>query len=223
MIRQKVQQLDGWLNAGDNNRFSSIGIACMNRKCQVAAAFAVACLLFGPNIALSQGEAGSSPKGAQLVASLIVMQADGASLDGNTLTLSGVARNSIVFADRPVRSAGHAPTADILDEWSPSGEPGDSFAKDPPNATVSVFNKNGSGIRDAVVVLKSPQVSGDRVVFDVQVLEGDLTGADGPASIFIDIIGRPLTPLSVAGVERRATRRAVMYGGVGADACIDAP
>jgi hypothetical protein len=30
----------------------------------------------------------------------------------------------------------------------------------------------------------------------VQVLEGDINGADGPASIFIDIIGRPFTPVS---------------------------
>jgi hypothetical protein len=44
-------------------------------------------------------------------------------------------------------------------------------------------------IRDAVVVLKAPKVEGDRLTFDVNVLEGDLAGADGPASIFIDCFG----------------------------------
>jgi hypothetical protein len=64
-----------------------------------------------------------------------------------------------------------------------------SFTKDPPNATVSVFSKDASAVRDAVVVLKTPKLEGDRLTFDVDVLEGDLTGADGPASVFIDRFG----------------------------------
>jgi len=44
-------------------------------------------------------------------------------------------------------------------------------------------------------------------------------GGDGAASIFIDIIGRPLTPLSFAGVARRSAFRGAMYAGaVGAAA-----
>jgi hypothetical protein len=60
-------------------------------------------------------------------------------------------------------------------------------------------------------VLKTPKLEGDRLTFDVDVLEGDLTGADGPAAVFIDIIGRPLTPMSGAGVARRSARRAAWY------------
>lgn len=149
----------------------------------------------------------------QVVPSLFVLNARGATLKGGKLTLIGVSPNSIVFADRPVRAAGHELTAHILEEWSPANPASDSFAKDPPNATVSVFMKAGSGIRDAVVVLKTPKVDGDQVTFDVDVLEGDLTGGDGPASIFIDIIGRPLTPLSFAGVARRSAYRGAYYRG----------
>ena len=125
----------------------------------------------------------------RVVPSLIVMNARGASLQGGKLTLTGVAANSILFADRPVRAAGHAVTADLLREWSQANENSDSFAKDPPNATVSGFSKDGSIIRDAVVVLKTPKLDGDRLTFDVDLLEGDLAGADGPASIFIDRFG----------------------------------
>jgi hypothetical protein len=154
-----------------------------------------------------------TPK-AEIVPSLIVMNSRGANLQGGKLTLVGVTPTSIVFADRPVRSAGHDLTSRLLEEWSPAEQGSDSFAKDPPNATVSVFAKDGSGIRDAVVVLKSPKLDGDRLTFDVDVLEGDLTGADGPASVFIDIIGRPLTPLSFAGVARRTSfRNAAWYAG----------
>jgi len=45
----------------------------------------------------------------------------------------------------------------------------------------------------------------------VKVLQGTMPASGGPASLFIDIIGMPLTPLSYAGVARRtAYRRAVI-------------
>jgi hypothetical protein len=135
------------------------------------------------HVPLEKSIGGDKP---EIVPSLIVMNARGATLQGTQLTLAGVAPNSIVFADRPVRAAGHSLTTDLLEEWSPSNESNDSFAKEPPNATVSVFNKDGSKIKDAVVVLKKVKPEGDRLIFDVDVLEGDLTGADGPAALFID-------------------------------------
>ena len=144
----------------------------------------------------------------EIVPSLIVLNAHGATLQGSTLTLLGPASNAIIFADRPVRAAGHALTTDLLGEWS-SGS--DSFGKDPPNATVSVFNKDASLTKDAVVVLTSPKLDGDKLTFTVKVLEGDLAGADGPAAVFIDIIGLPFTPLSFAGVARRTAARAAFY------------
>ena len=127
--------------------------------------------------------------GPDIVPSLIVMNARGASLQGGKLTLTGVAPNSIVFADRPVRAAGHSLTTDLMDEWSPNNDSDESFTKDPPNATVSVFSTDGSKIRDAVVVLKTAKLEGDRLTFDVDVLEGDLAGGDGPAALFIDRFG----------------------------------
>lgn len=145
----------------------------------------------------------------EIVPSLFVLNSRGATLQGDTLTLTGVTPSSIIFADRPVRSAGHQPTADVIAEWG-SGD--DSFAKNPPNATVSVLNKDGS-VKDAVVVLKNPKLEGDKLTFNVQTLEGDLAGADGAAAVFIDIIGRPFTPMSFAGVARRSAFRGAMYAG----------
>jgi hypothetical protein len=150
---------------------------------------------------------------ADMAPSLFVMNARGASLQGRTLTLAGVSPNSIVFADRPVRAAGHLLTQHLLEEWTEG-----SFAKEPPNATVSVMSKDGASIRDVVVELRDPHLDGDRLTFDVRVLEGDLTGADGPASVLVDIIGLPFTPLSVAGVARRTAGRAYWYGAATAGA-----
>ena len=125
----------------------------------------------------------------EVIPSLIVMNARGASLQDGKLTLTGVAPNSIVFADRPVRAAGHALITDLLAEWSPNNDNDESFTKDPPNATVSVFSADGSKVRDAVVVLKTAKLDPDRLTFDVDVLEGDLNGGDGPAALFIDRFG----------------------------------
>lgn len=118
-----------------------------------------------------------------MVASLAVLNAKGASLQGNKLTLTGVAPNSIVFADRPVHAAGHVLTSHFIKEWD---EGADSFAKSPPNATISVFSNDGSSVKDAVVVLKAPKMEGDTLTFEVSVLEGDLTDASGAAALFID-------------------------------------
>ena len=123
------------------------------------------------------------PTKNDMVASLAVLNAKGASLQGNTLTLTGVSPNSIVFADRPVHAAGHVLTSHFIKEWD---EGADSFAKSPPNATVSVFSPDGSEVKDAVVVLKSPKLDGDTLSFEVSVLEGNLTGASGAAALFID-------------------------------------
>ena len=147
----------------------------------------------------------------EMVPSLIVLNAGGATLSGNTLTLSNVAANAILFADRPVRSAGHALTAHLLEEWDAE----DSFGKDPPNATVSVFSEQADSVADAVVVLKSPKLDGSTLTFDVDVLEGtlaDAADAKGPAAVFIDIIGMPRTPISYAGVARRTAYRGAWYG-----------
>lgn len=146
---------------------------------------------------------------------LIVLNSKGASLAGGKLVLSGVSPNSIMFADRPVRAAGHVLTAHVIEEWA---EGSDSFAKDPPNATVSVLGKDGNSVLDAVVTLKAPKLEGETLTFDVDVLEGSIDGADGPASTFIDIIGMPFTPLSFAGAARRSAYRGAWYAGAAAAA-----
>ena len=143
------------------------------------------------------------PKKPVLVPSFIVINSQGAQLANQKLVLTGVSPNAIVFADRPIRAAGHAMVAHLLEEWSSSAP--DSFAKDPPNATVSVLFKAKNAVLDAVVVLRSPKLDGDTLTFDVHVLEGSLAGADGPATVFVDVINMP--------VAHRTSRRTAWYAG----------
>jgi hypothetical protein len=190
---------------------TSLAVAITGILFSSQSSFAQSATTIPPHVPL-QKTIGQTAK-TEVVPSLIVFNARGASLQGDKLVLSGIVPNSIVFADRPVRAAGHDTTAHIVEDWNKGS---DNFAKDPPNATVSAFTKDGSGVKDAVVVLKSPKLEGDKLTFDVDVLEGDLNGADGAAAVFIDIIGRPLTPMSVAGVGRRTAYRGAMYAGAAA-------
>ncbi|MBY5610345.1 hypothetical protein [Rhizobium leguminosarum] len=140
---------------------------------------------------------------SKMVPSLAVLNSGGARLENGKLTMSGISAVSIVFADRPVRSAGHVLTSEFIKQW---GEGADSFAKDPPNATISVLSGKGDSVADAVVVLKTPKLEGANLTFDVAVLEGDLAGADGPASLFIDWFAArgPYGGVAVGGAGFRA-------------------
>ena len=109
--------------------------------------------------------------------SLFVVNSAGAKLDGGKLTMTDVAANSIVFADRPVRAAGHVTTEQFVMQWD---EDKGSFAKNPPNATISVLGGDGSKVEDAVVTLRSPKIEAGNLTFDVSVLEGSLSGGADP-------------------------------------------
>ena len=73
--------------------------------------------------------------------------------------------NSILFADRPVRAPGRN-YRKSAGEWSPTNQSADSFTKDPPNATVSAFSKDGSAIHERSA-LNTVKLDGDRLTFDV--------------------------------------------------------
>jgi hypothetical protein len=137
-----------------------------------------------PHMPLAKAIGRVTPTGP--VPSLAVLNAAGAKLEGGKLTLTGVSPNSIVFADRPVRAAGHVMTEQFIMQWD---EGKDNFAKDPPNATVSVLGGDGAKVSDAVVTLRSPKLEGGNLTFDVAVLEGSLAGSSGPAALFIDHFG----------------------------------
>jgi hypothetical protein len=136
---------------------------------------------------------------------LFVQTAKGMSFDKSTnkLTLDGISSSTLFFSDRPERIAGNMKTTAFVPFWS-KGK--DSFLKDPPNADVSILE--GDKLQQIVAVLQSPELKGDTLVYTVKVLQGDMPVKGADVSIFIDIIGMPLTPLSYAGVARRGFRRA---------------
>ena len=144
-----------------------------------------------------------------MVQLLFVQNAKAVVFDKGTLTLKGVSPMTLFFSDRPVRIAGHFNTKD---EFMPLWDEGkDSFLKDPPNATVSIYEKGKEQLVDVVVKLSKPRLKGEDLTYDIKVIEGKVPKRGGECSVFIDIIGLPFTPLSFAGVARRTAFRTVMW------------
>lgn len=143
--------------------------------------------------------------GGESVQYLFVQTATTITVDQDKLTLHGINPVTLFFSDRPERITGHGATAEWVKTWS-EGE--DSFASNPPNAVLSILDgTNVNAIDDIVLVLSEPELSGNELIYTIKVLDGKLPASGGASSLFIDVIGRPLTPLSVAGVARRTSRR----------------
>ncbi len=136
---------------------------------------------------------------------LLVQTAKGLAFDKptNVLSLVGVSPITLFFADRPERIAGNMETTAFIPFWS-LGK--DSFAKNPPNADVSIIE--GDNMRQVVVELQNPALESDTLRYTVKILQGDMPAKGADVSLFIDIIGMPRTPVSYAGVARRGYRRA---------------
>ena len=87
---------------------------------------------------------------------LFVQNAKNVSFSEGKLVLRGVNSVTVCFTDRPARMAGHMQTSKFVPLWS-QGK--DSFLKDNPNATLSVFS--GDNVSDLVVELSNPKLSGE--------------------------------------------------------------
>ncbi len=144
----------------------------------------------------------ASGKQSKNVDVLFVQNAKNMTFNNGKLVLRGVNPVTVCFTDRPARMAGHMQTSKLVPLWS-QGK--DSFLKDNPNATLSVFR--GDNVSDLVVELSNPQLSGNDLTYDARILEGTPPANGGACALFIDIIGMPATPMSYAGVARRAWRR----------------
>lgn len=171
------------------------------RRRFIAGATGLASALSLPGAASAQDSSGATAD------FLFVQTADSMAFaaDQNRLTLHDVSPTTLFFSDRPDRIAGNMETERFVPFWS---EGKDSFLSNPPNADVSILEKGK--LLQAVVVLRDPVLQGGDLHYTVQIIEGDMPVLGENVSVFIDVLGMPLTPVSVAGVRRRTYRRAVL-------------
>jgi hypothetical protein len=145
-----------------------------------------------------------STQEAPLVEEMFVQVAHGASASPGTLTLHDISPSTLYFSDRPERVVGHMTTGAFVDEWATGPN---SFVEDPPNAVLSFSEPDSETPSDVVVVLRDPHIAQADLGYSVEVLDGEMPATAGPCTLFIDPLGRPLSPGSVAGVRRRGRRR----------------
>lgn len=115
---------------------------------------------------------------------LFVQNATSGSFDGKTLTLKSVGP-TLYFSDRPERITGQLRTSEFVGHWTKGA---DSFASNPPNATLSVFG--AKEVNSSVVVLTNPKLDGNTLSYTVKILEGKPPASFKESSLFIDIFGR---------------------------------
>lgn len=111
------------------------------------------------------------------------MEAD---TSASTIRLIGVADQTIYFSDRPHRVAGLATTEAFVANWG-VGE--DSFASNPPNATLMVYDAAADKHRASVLVLRDPLLDGDNLTYTYEVLGGTVPETGGATGLFIDTFG----------------------------------
>ena len=136
--------------------------------------------------------------------SMFVQQAHAATVKDGRLTLDRMTPATLYFSDRPHREVGHIKTEDFVGIWD-KGE--NSFAADPPNAVLAFLESGDGEPEDAVVVITDPQLGDGSISYAIELLEGQLPASTGACTLFIDPLGRPLSPASAAGVRRRERRR----------------
>ena len=128
---------------------------------------------------------GSSSDDSDMPEFLFFQHSDSATLTESTLKLTGVSPQTGWFTNRPYRGAGQTLTEEFISRW---GQGDDSFADDPPNADLAC-TVNGEVV-NYVVELMSPELIGDELTYEIQVLGGvepplEMV-CDNPAHLFID-------------------------------------
>lgn len=119
---------------------------------------------------------------------MFVQSSESLKADDKTLRLVNVSPQTIYFTDRPVRMAGHITLPAYMKEWTAAAGP-DNFSKDPPNATLSVYEAGAKENSLTVVEISHPVIDGKDLVYRYKLLEGKMPKSGGATALFIDWIG----------------------------------
>ena len=139
-----------------------------------------------------------------LVELLFVQEAGGVRFADGKLTLTDLSPQTLFFADRPDDIAGFLTYKEYVNLVYAGP---DNFEEEPPNATLMTVD--GDRMIETVLELSAkPVMQGEDMVFSsVKLILGEPPADGNRAVLFIDTVGRPMSPTSVAGVHRRHRRR----------------
>ena len=146
----------------------------MNKKIMVAFAFLAALALYqAPWSATAQPQPSL----------LFVQSAKKIDYKDGVMTLYGIPNQTLFFTDRPGRVVGNMPMTKFVAKWTTDRGP-NGFAANPPNAAVTIFHPDS--VKTAIVELRNPRLDGDKLAYDVKVLQGIASTTPGEGVLFID-------------------------------------
>jgi hypothetical protein len=119
---------------------------------------------------------------------MFVQTSESLKADDKTLRLVNVGQQTLYFSDRPARVAGHLTMPAYMDEWTARAGP-DNFAKNPPNATLSVYHPGKQENALTVVTISNPKADGRDLVYSYKLVQGTMPKTGGATALFIDWIG----------------------------------
>jgi hypothetical protein len=105
-----------------------------------------------------------------------------------TIRLVNLSPQTLYFADRPERIAGHVKLDKFLTDWTAAAG-ADNFSADPPNAALSVYEAGKDDSSVAIIEISNPRVEGADIIYDYKVLHGAGPVSGGETALFIDMIG----------------------------------
>ena len=154
------------------------------------AIIAAAAMAPAVGLLLPLGSAGTASAAEAKPMLMFVQLAEGLKVDkaAQTIRLVRVSPQTLYFADRPERIAGHVKMSDYLKEWTSKAGP-DNFGKDPPNAALSVYEPGQADSSLAVIEIRQPKMDGADLLYSYKVIKGTLPEGGGATSLFIDWIG----------------------------------
>ena len=154
----------------------------MNRKVPLILAAIGLLLALYPvaKLATAQPKPQASLLFVQMAQKIDYKKTDAAS---GVMTLYDVPTQTMFFTDRPNRVVGNVPTSAFVTRWTTDKGP-NGFATNPPNAAVTVFQSDGA--KTAIVELHNPRLDGNKLSYDVKVLQGISSTQPAEGVVFID-------------------------------------
>lgn len=118
----------------------------------------------------------------QLASSTVVDEA------AKTIRLVNLSPQTLYFADRPDRIAGHVRLDKYLSDWTAAAG-ADNFAADPPNAALSVYEAGKDDSSVSIIEISNPRLEGADIIYDYKVIHDAGPVSGGETALFIDMIG----------------------------------
>jgi hypothetical protein len=105
-----------------------------------------------------------------------------------TIRLVNLSPQTLYFADRPDRIAGHVRLDKYLADWTAAAG-ADNFSADPPNAALSVYEPGRQDSSVSIIEISNPRVEGADILYDYKVIHDAGPVSGGETALFIDMIG----------------------------------